>query len=371
MAYNSDSNLRFRPYRVGDFRANRPIQQGGQDTTPWKKGIQDLAFNQLTLWSQTAPSVIQDAKHSSITVTAATTDYDFALYRWSIPGCLNGGSGSGRRYLQVTVVGKVAAGTFTIKGRTSSGTTVASAASVGAGYNTLIFNVNCPQTGEGDYLILSIQTSSGPNQVVFLAGVTARIMPMATDVLGEGTAISNNSFKPVDSTSQGSEGYPLTIKMTQDLIDANQNLYQKNVRGVISTCLWGIYGTLPVGVTAPNNGFFLEFLGALDAPRGHQWVYFPRPGVSQLRVYCDGYVTGWAAAGDNATLSFGFDGQTPISWTLAKANALGAVSGWPCDGTLIDVPANKGPLYLNLLRMDTANTKAVNIMSFSVMEVVR
>src|SRR3990172_1114196 len=103
MAYDADADLRFRPYRVGDFRANSSIQQGGQGTTPWTKGIQDMALNQLTLWAQTAPVVISDCKVNTVTTTAAATDYDFAVYRWDVPGCLNPGDGLGRRFLEVTV----------------------------------------------------------------------------------------------------------------------------------------------------------------------------------------------------------------------------------------------------------------------------
>ena len=54
MAYNQDSGLDFRPFRPGDFNQRTPIMLGGQASSPYHKGVADLAYNQLTLWDRSA-----------------------------------------------------------------------------------------------------------------------------------------------------------------------------------------------------------------------------------------------------------------------------------------------------------------------------
>jgi len=530
MAYNQEPNLRFIPYRPGDFKNNRPIQQGGQLTTPWQKGIQDLIYNQLTLWGQTAPPVIQDSRTCLLTLPVQNTYYDFAMYRYDTPGLLNPGAASGRRYLQITVRAlTTGAHAWQFQARTSSGVTVTSASS-GAGGLPVQVTANCeiPQSALGDWVILSIRCTTAAQKAILISQVTARVLPASAAALGEGTALyTSNQFRPLDSSvGQGSEGYPLTVRAVQDLIFANQSMFESNIRGVINYSAWDVFSTLTnptttvaalsngvnintfvgagvlnvasttgfppwgkIQVTTGSGVFSISYTGTTAttftgcqcngqagvmstggaimkdhvcsmiqttiAPAsngvnintfagagvlnvgsttgaasagvvlittgggvfpvsytgisattftgchsngaagvmatggavmatgsalgftfdpdtsnkimGHQWIYYPRQGVRNLRLYLDGYVQGWASSSDTASLAFGFANRDPQIFTIAKATYLTGTSAWPAEGLLVPVPNESGPLFLDLRRTDV-RMKPCKIMSMAVFE---
>jgi hypothetical protein len=446
MAYNQEPNLRFIPYRAGDFRNNRPIQQGGQLVTPWQKGVQDLVYNQLTLWGQTAPAVIQDCRTVTLNLPVQNTYYDFAMYRYDTPGQLNPGSASGRRYMQITMRAvTTGAHSWQFQARTSSGVTVASASSGAGGFPVqLTLNVNIPANTLGDWIILSVRCTSSALKDITISQITGRVMPASLAALGEGTAVySLDEFHPVDSTvGQGAEGCPLTVQVVRDLILANQTLYEKNIRGVINFSAWDLFTSLPnsfVNVAALSNGvnintfagagtlnvnsttgfppsgaiqvttgsgvFVITYTGTTATTftgcnsngqagvmatggfiykshtglgftfdpdtsnqiKGHQWVYYPRPGVRNLRLYLDGYIQGWSSSSDTGSLAFGFANHDPVTFDIDKPSYLTAVTSWPAEGLLIPIPNRPGPLFLDLRRTDV-RTKPLKVMSMSVME---
>jgi len=450
MAYEQEPNKRFIPYRAGDFRTNRPIQRGGQLTTPWQKGVQDLAMNQLTLWAQTAPPVIQDSKRVPLVLPVQNTYYVFAFYRFDVPGDLNPGASLGRRYLTVKIRG-IATGSdaWQFQATTPSGTVASSSSGTGGAEVTLSVDVPIPEGTLGSYVRLAIRCTTTNNKTVTLNEVSARVKTVTSTGLGSGTEIySPTSMRPVDSTVQVTETYPLHVRMMQDLTQANDTLWKRNVRHILNTCIWEVYcpdptmpGTVATTITAGSNGVNVStFAGAgvlnvvsttgftptgsvqvstgsgfktvtytgttgttftgctcasagvmstggavrkamtsiafsfdIDSNNkvtGHQWVYFPRQGVTNLRLYLDGYVQEWDSSSDTATLNIGFEFQPPQSFTIGKNTFLSATSGWPADGVLIPVPNKEGPLYLNLKRIDS-RTKTLKITSMALAEEIR
>ena len=47
MANDQSAGAEFRPFVVENFKPNKYIQAGGQTTTPYLRGAQDLAYNQI------------------------------------------------------------------------------------------------------------------------------------------------------------------------------------------------------------------------------------------------------------------------------------------------------------------------------------
>lgn len=360
MSYSTDSGGAFRPFRQGDFGTRRPIQVGGQTTTPYAKGIQDLAYNQLTLWAQTAPVVVSDTKEADVVCTTAAVDYIFALYYHFLPGLLNEDATTGRRYLQVEVTAKCASGRkWYPEAQTSDGTVADGYESNDLGnLETIVMEVELPYSGL-DYLLLTMAASADATSVE-VYGVTARVLQVSGN-LGDLGDVAGQYFSPVDSTVEPTADRPLHVQFVRSLIGANQNLYNRNGRSIVSFCQWGNWGTsIGAGVTSSLNIFTFSATNINQALE-HEWVYFPRPGVRRLRAFCDAYMVGWTTEVGRLLLGFGDMGnalEIPVEIDVGLK-----------DATLgyVPVPEGPGPHFLRLIRTDT-ETPDIKVMSLTIQE---
>lgn len=58
MANDQDSSGEFRPFVQGTFKSGKYIQEGGQTTSPYIKGLKDLAYNNNTLLARAGHQII-------------------------------------------------------------------------------------------------------------------------------------------------------------------------------------------------------------------------------------------------------------------------------------------------------------------------
>lgn len=364
MSYSTDAGAKFRPFRHGDFGQRRPIQQGGQTTSPYAKGIQDLAYNQLTLWGQTAPVVVDDCKEGEVVCTTADTQYVFALYRHFLPGLLNEDAASGRRYLEVKVTAKCPASSkWYLRGVTSDGTTAVAADSNTLGnLETITMNVELPYSGL-DYLLLTMGASDDATTVEIF-GVTARVKQVSGN-LGTLGDVAGQYFSPVDSTIEPTDTRPLHVQFARSLTGANQNLYNRNGRSIVSFCQWGNWGTsIGAGVTSSLDIFTFSRTN-LNQAMTHEWVYFPRAGVRRLRVFCDAYMVGWTSEAGELALGFNDMGNA-ISIDVQTDLGL-KDTAFPTDGDYLEVPPGPGPHFLRLMRVDQESPD-IKVMSLTIQE---
>jgi hypothetical protein len=377
MAYNQDSGLDFRPFRPGDFNHRTPIHLGGHATTPYHKGVADLAYNQLTLWGQIGNPVIlhaADPTNSTVTLTAASTNYDIAAYWFPVPSFVNATAGSGRRYISVSVRGYVSSGTWLIRGKTSVGT--GTAASTGNTTSSVItFDVPIPEGPVEEYFILTVNGNTAGATFTFQS-ITAVIKPITTAALGTGGAIYNqDAFHPVDSTAQIDADMPLTVDTAKSLALSNKEMYRTNVRQVVNYCQLANYGTLWAAQASATAGRYIQLSEQETAGyrRAWQWLYFPRPGVTTLKVHVDGYVVGWASSVDNCLLdcslrdlNTGEKVGESATLTLNSASYFDA-SAW-ATGTITGFTGG-GPYYIDLrARIFSATGEQARITAVSIFE---
>lgn len=381
MAYNQDSGLDFRPYRPGDFTYKTPIVLGGQTSTPYRRGVEDLAVNQLTLWAQAGHPLVLDAPRptdSTVTLTSGATDYDFAAYYFPIPSFLNSGASSGRRYLTVEVRGYVSAGTWTPKARAGGGGTA-----TGSSGNTVssIISMDVPiAQGPGeDYLILTVQGNTGGATFTF-ESVTAYIKTVSSTTLTAGTTTySSGYFHPVDSTVQTAADRPFTVDMARSIIQANDEMFKSNVRQVVNYCNIANYGTLwgAKGDTEAATGRPLILDGELGGyKRFWEWLYFPRQGVTGLKIWVDGYVRGWASSGDNVGVTVSLrrldDGTgvgTPAYFSIAKGDFFSSATWASGNNLYITDIEGEGPFIVDIRTRPFAGTSTdVRLTAVSIYE---
>lgn len=376
MAYEQDSGRDFRPFRSGDFNHRTPIALGGQTASPYRRGVSDLAYNQLTLWAQIGNPLILHAPHpgnSTVTLTAANTDYDIAAYYFYIPNFVNASAVSGRRYVTARVRGYVSAGTWTPKARTSSGP------GTGASGNTVssIIDIDVPiQEGPvEDYFILTVRGNTA-GATFTLESLTVTLKPITTTSLSSGSSIYNqDAFHPVDSTVQVGEDMPLTVDTVKSLALSNNAMFEHNLRQVVNFCGIHNFGTLWAAQTTATSGRYIG-LAETDV-NGYrpawQWLYFPRQGPIKLRVKVDGYVPGWVNSTDNVVVDFtvrNMDGE-PVG-TSASAAITGlnyfADATWT-GGDITDIKG-PGPYYIDMrARIFSATGNTARILAVSIYEV--
>jgi len=370
MTYSQDASFRFRPYRDGEFDPQRPVIIGAETSGNYRRGTQDIAYNQNTLWGQIGHPLINDAQGVNITLTAAATNYDVAVYKFPIPWYLNSGTSSGRKYLKVSMVASVSAGTATLKGRvgTLAGTTTAGS-TFGAAVSTVTMNIPIDHGSQYDYVILTLRgTSAGA--VVSLYGIFGWILPFTSAAdLGSGTAAYRaDIYHPVDSTAQTAVNMPLNVHLMRSYNQANEVMYRQNVRPVVTYCNQKNYGTLFAASTGTGQISMVMGSSASTRQTSREWLYFPRQGVVGLAVFIDAYVSAWASAADNCTVNVGFSGFPPYRFTVNKANAFSS-STWLVEnfGNTISVPNGPGPYFLQIYPESNSN-KTVNLMGVSIFE---
>lgn len=353
MAYNQDSGLDFRPFRPGDFNQRTPIMLGGQASSPYHKGVADLAYNQLTLWGQIGhPLVLHapDPSNATVTLTAATTNYDIAAYWFPIPAFVNATGSSGRRYVTLRVRGYTSSGTWLVSARTSAGT--GTAASSGNTVSSIItFDVPISNIAE-DYLILTVQGNTAGATFNFQS-ITAMLKPMTSAGLSAGGATYNqDDFHPIDTTVQVAEDMPLTVDIVKSLALANKTMYESNVRQIVNYCQVQNYGTLWAATSAVTAGRYIE-LSERETEgfrRAWQWLYFPRPNA-RLKVQVEGFVPSWGSAADNCILDCSL--RDLNTGTVVSACALAISSGSYFDASTwytgtISGFTSPGPYYIDL-----------------------
>ena len=310
MANDQDSSGEFRPFVQGTFKSGKYIQEGGQTTSPYMKGLKDLAYNNNTLLARASHQVINQVDPSPTATSIAWVSGDgwmpFAQYVTWIPHI------PGRTTLAVKVRA-TAATSFEVRGVTNAGTSASSGLVATGGTATCSVTV----TSEA-FHVITLQFKMSANGNFTPLEVTASLTPITTTAIG--TTVTAD-VTPQDVTMYTTDK-PLPVVIPQDLARNNQYLYKNNVRCIQN---WSYWGNWTSGVLASNVG--LKGLSESGI------YYKPRQGVIYLRVFMAGRV-----ASGTGTIKLSFDNGTPLTTTLSTSPTVITDGNWACWSQLLAVP---------------------------------
>ncbi len=374
--------------RSGDFKHGRPVIIGHDlPGAVTRTGVVSLAATQLALLGNIGHPLICQADYVQVSCPLANTDYDFAAYRFPIPKYLNETSSSGRRYLLIRVTGKCTSQmtTWLVKARTSStGPTSAGAVGGFAAVTTETILLPLPEGPLDEYVILSVRGSAGTDTLFRLWNIAAWVVPIGDDTtineassLDGGEIYNQDKAHPVDDTVEVATDAPFTVATVRNLIQTNEDMFHYNVRAVVTWCAIKNYGTLWTASTYGSstgtiNGTAAESVTETVRRNHWEWIYFPRPGVTHLKVYMDGYNADASPAND-ASVRLGFTGYemtTGLMEILTTDGDYFSSATWK-GVYMIPIPSRSGPLFLDLrvLNGATADTDEIRVAAISVYEV--
>lgn len=370
MSYIIDAYKRFRPIRDYDLNSRSLMLAGSNDSdpsSPWRTGLATLLYNHTTIWAQIGHPMILDSQQAQLTLTAANTSYDVAVYKFPVGNFLPSDSGSTRRFLRVKVTGKVSDGTWTFRARTGTG--IGTTSTTGGSESTTIDDVYVPipvSTPECT-LILSISGTFAMATFTF-EGISAWIAPEDDTGALEwwGASGDNDRIWPLDAQNQGAGNSPVHVEVVRSFLQQNAILYRNNFRQVINFCAIRNYGNLWMPATTTNDDALTIGALILGQRAFHQWLYFPRPGAKLLYVRLEAYVPSWADADDTVGGYFGFGPDNQIRFQVNKANAFGS-EVWLSSQILPIPTSGDQPLIMELGAMNT-DEKYFRVMALSVYE---
>ena len=334
MANDQSAGAEFRPFVVENFKPNKYIQAGGQTTTPYLRGVQDLAYNHNTILANTQHAlIVQQQPNASVAITftgAPTEVIPFAKYIIWVPSI------PGRTTIQVQVSGSTTGGAqFQVRGVTATGAGTYSAATTSG--NTATFTVPVSMAA---YQLLTLDVKLDGNFNFSPAAVYCTYAPFATTTLSGVTA----DIVPQDVLQYGVDR-PLAVAMLRDLIQTNAYLYTKNVRCIQNWSYWGNWTSGVLGSNVGMRGPAASFSSATQKNTVSEIYYVPRQGVQSISVFATGRTDGGGAL---RGLYFKFkDGNGDWTGTTFPATTVATEGNWAIWNTPIDVPqGTTGPLYL-------------------------
>lgn len=383
MGYKQDADLQFRPFRAGVFQRNTPIKEGGQKTTPFQKGVSDLAYNHLTLWAGIRQPLIQHSPRpgeGTVVLTAGSTTYDIAAYKYRVPAFNGPGLGLARCWLTVRVRGYVSAGTWT-PGAKNNANQVLAGTSGNTVSSVVEFDLETEEGPYTDFFILEVQGSSA-GATFTLEELTVFLRPVTTEDLGDRSDLYYTDWwQPIDSNVGHIADRPLHVEAVSNIVLGNDTLFRYNGRAVVNFStianygaggLWGSFGD-----TQATTGRYILLDESDDDgyKRKWEWLYFPRQGSDRLEIHIEGYNSAWSGTADDVRVFVALmdmDGNVleSLDALLGKASYFGS-STWEWDGALLPVPqgAGAGPFRLGMwARSGEASPDSIRITAVSIFE---
>lgn len=357
MANDQAASAEFRPFVIENFKPNKYIQAGGQTSTPYLRGVQDLAYNHNTILANTQHALIvqqQPLASVAITFTAAPTEeIPFAKYIIWVPSI------PGRANIQVQVAGSTGipgTTTFQVRGVTATGAgSYSSATSSG---NTASFTVPVSMAA---YQVLTLDVKLSGNDTFSPASVYCTYEPYAATTLSGVTT----DIVPQDVLQYGVDR-PLAVTLLRDLIRANDYLYKKNVRCIQNWSHWGNWTSGVLGSNVGLMGATASFSSPTQKSTVSELYYVPRQGVTQISVFAAGRTDGGGAA---RGIYFKFRGEDTWYGNTFAATTVITEGNWEIWNTPIPVPQGTvGPLYLCMAATPESGTSDVRVQAFAIYE---
>lgn len=371
MAVAQDASGSPHPWVTGDFVRKSRIIYGAEAVSPYRKGVQDLAYNANTLMARLRKPLATDAQDSTATLTLTTA---FQTFGWYVIKTQNY---SGRTTMRTQMrVGTTSGGTYEVKASfipVSGGTLTAT-------YNGTTANgwISWDTTGlalntvyivklEARYTVAGASWNPQAVYIDQIANTSGSLASMSWVLEG---------VHPLDIT-QYQEDAALSVAMARECIHNNNVLWANQTNPLVTCASWHIHttgttSTVATGLQTWYQG--LTFGGISVSGRVgliKEWVYWPRPGVTSLDVYLNGFVTGWASGTDTASLALQVKGYDPgrLAFSIASATANYAVGSWNTFGGSLTLPQDgSGPLYIQLMGGHGTNNRPAYIQSLNLLE---
>lgn len=340
MANNQDAAAEFRPFTSSDFRPGQYILKGGNTSSPYRRGVVDLAYNHNTMLANLGhPLVNQVDVVSAITYTSPTAVV-FAKYVIRVPNWMG-------RSVEVKVTATTTgATTFQVRGVTSAGSGSYSAATASGSTATC----TVPVGTSGDYILMSLDIKLSGSATFTPSQVLAYVKPIATTDIGAYSSATSTDVMPQDVDAFGVDK-PLTVLQARDLLDGTQQFFKDNVRVIANHCMWYDYSTLPTA----DRGLQIPYDSSVTmAYPIAEMIYWPRAGVRNLRFFAAARSKGYAGS-NPCKLVVNFKGHDWYDEVLVNTATTSFTEGawitgvWAYGETgVLPVPPGDGPVYLQL-----------------------
>lgn len=340
-----------RPWVIGDFVRSSRIIVGDESSAPYRRGCHDLAKNANTLMARLRKPLVTDCQDSTALITLTTSFQTFGWYVLRVPGI------NGRTTLRTQMrIGTTIGGTYEVKvsfipvsGTTRTATYSGTTANGWISWDTTSLL-------EGETYIVKLEArytavgGSWTPQAIYidqLSNTSATLSGMSWTLEG---------VHPLD-VDQYEDNQALSVIMARECLHNNNVLYASQTNTVASAARWHIHtsGTTSTVATGLRTWYGPSTVFASASIGGKvglikEWLYYPRPGVKNLLVYANGFVTSWGSSSDTAqfTLRFKNHEELRLPFTIAQATANYAVGNWVLFGSELRVPDVGGPLRLQL-----------------------
>jgi len=376
MTYPVTTGGLIQPFPDGAFGPRDSIA-----TTSDKLGLGELAENQITLWAQSGQMLICETAVDYNEPIGLFLNY-FASYVIQIPRHLNHSvTPAGRRYLEVFVASSTASVELRVYPH-AGGTILATGAPATvdgvAGY---FVSIPLPQGDDFDVettlfgFILAVYDSLevGTFNVTSVHGILKRV----SGALPEGDESCRPDEWALVHPDQVGGDEAWDVNTARDFVKVNALLYASNIRPVVTKGLChpiqisnGETTALP---TADDYKITLSddtSGGAAYPSLYHEWLYFPRQGVNQVRVVLN---MSRAASVDDRTVVVHFDGHPGEILTVDQTTFTPqyvAATGWRgiASSVTLDVPTTGAPLRLRVTLVTQASRPEVYLHHVTLLE---
>lgn len=329
----------FMPFVTGAAGTGRFIQEGGQTSAPYLRGVADMAANHNWLLARSGHVQVNQTGLATIAFTSGGGEIPFAEYPYRIPRLAD------RDELVIHVTGIASAGTFQVRAITSVAT---SAWTTGIASGTASIIVGARPSGPNDlteYVTLEFQMSGSAKFSVLRVQAYSRAYTGTLAALSAVGAPWQSTCVPQDS-DQYDENRALSVGQVRELIAGNNAMFLGNARAIVNWCVWTNYkniDTLDGGYRVPRVS------GRVQPVPVTQFLYTPREGVRDIEIVTRGRVDNYSGSGGPGVIAMGFGSSTPYYETVTAST-----SDWQ-SGSISDRDFPDGRQFLTL-RGRGANT---------------
>lgn len=332
MANNQDAAAEIRPFIVGDFDPGKYIHVGGNTSSPYHRGVVDLAYNHNTMLANMGHPLV-DQVDTVAAIAYVATAVTWAKYVIRVPHWME-------RSVEVQVVATTSGGTtYQVRGSTSAGAGSYSAATASGA--TATFTV--PVGTVGDYMLMTLQFQLSGAANFTPSKVFAYIKPIATTNIGAFSSAPTTTIMPQDVDAYGVDK-PLNVLQARDLINGTQQFFKDNVRVVANWSMWYNFASLSTAAEGLRVGYdtTVNFPFPLQ-----EIIYYPRQGVRNLRFFAAARSVGYAGS-NPCKFTMNFKGHPLDTVLVTDASTVFTEASWTVWGPLVPVPPEDGPIYIQI-----------------------
>lgn len=334
----------FSPFVVGALAPGREIQVGGQTSSPYLRGVVDMASNHNWLLARSGHVQVNQSGEAAIVYAGSVIP--FAVYPYYIHKL------SQRDELTVIVTGSASAGTFQFRAVTSAGTSAWSASTASGSVNiTAAAQVVNEGTGAGDRVTLEFQMSGAATFTVTRVQIYSRNYTGTLDTLTAAGAAYQTSCVPQDTDQYGADK-ALSVTQVRDLISGANKMFRGNRRAVVNWCAWTNY----TNIDTYDGGIAVPYVNDRVQPvTAREFMITPRDGVRRYLVETRARVDNYSGSFGPGVVALGFAGRNGYYRAITSA-----ASTW--DTTSLPLEANiQGVRDFVQLRGKAANDAAEDL----------